>query len=370
MIEVAADAKSVRVEGPAMGRFYEGITMKPLIPLVAATLLGTLTQAGAADTVGHRTLSIRSPERGADLTVLVWYPAGEGGELALVGDNPLFRGTAARIDAQPAKDRFPLVLLSHGLGGHAANMGWLASRLASEGFVVAAPNHPGSTTGDASQAAAIQVWNRPADLSAVLTAIVADPGMGSRIDQEKVGVLGFSLGGHTALALVGARVEAGAYAHYCEGGAAGTECAWFARGGVNLQKVDAERFNRSNHDPRVKMAVAVDPALAQAYDQPSLSKISVPTHVINLGRPGWIIPAVAGAALARTIPGARYETVPDATHFSFLGECKPEGPAVLKTEGDEDPLCEDGGSRPRAAIHAQLGEMITAAFKRHLQNRR
>ncbi|MFC4171178.1 alpha/beta hydrolase family protein [Microvirga sp. GCM10011540] len=343
--------------------------MKPVIPFLAMVLLGASEIAYAADPAGFRTLSARAPERGSDLTVLVWYPAGEGGKPAVIGDNPLFRGTRVKADAAPAEGRHPLVLLSHGSGGHAANLGWIASRLVAEGFVVAAPNHPGSTTGDASQASTIKIWNRPADISAVLTAVVADPAVGAGIDPDRVGVLGFSLGGYTALALAGARVDAAGYARYCESGAAGPECAWFARGGVNLRSLDAERFNRQNRDPRVRMAVSVDPAFARAYDRASLSGISVPTHIINLGRPGWIIPAVEGSALAEAIPGAEYETVPDAIHFSFLGECKPEGAAVLKAEGDEDPLCDDGGSRPRAALHAELASMIAAAFKRHLQER-
>jgi predicted dienelactone hydrolase len=184
-----------------------------------------------------------------------------------------------------------------------------------------------------------------------------------------VGVLGFSLGGHTALALVGARVEADLYARYCEGSAAGPECPWFARGGVDFKKLETERFNRSTRDARIKAAFAVDPALSQAYVTSSLSAITVPTHIVNLGRPGFIIPAVEGMHLARSIPGAGYDVVPDAIHFSFLGECKPEGPAVLKAEGDEDPLCEDGGRRPRSAIHAQLAQMIAAFFERSLKGR-
>ncbi len=285
----------------------------------------------------------------------------------LVGDSTLFRGTAARGDAPFAEGRFPLVLLSHGSGGNAPGLGWLASRLAAEGFVVAAPNHPGSTTGNASQIATIKIWNRPADISAVITAVVADKRLGSRIDGNRIGVLGFSLGGNTALSLVGARADAEAYSRYCEGSAAGPECAWFVRGGVSFKALDKERFNRSNLDGRIKAAVVIDPAMAQAYQPESLAKVAVPTHIINLGRPGWIIPAIEGSKLARAIPGAGYDTVSDATHYSFLGECKPEGPAILKAEGDEDPLCEDGGSRPRAAIHAQLVNMIVGFFRRQLQ---
>ncbi|WP_230530243.1 alpha/beta hydrolase family protein [Microvirga roseola] len=339
--------------------------MKPVTSFLAVAVLFTSHAALAADAVGIRKLLAPAPERGSDLSVLVWYPAAEGGEPTLIGDNLLFKGTAARADAPFAEGHFPLVMISHGSGGNAANLGWLASHLAAEGYVVAAPNHPGSTSGDAAQAATIKIWNRPADISAVLAALAADPALSSRIDQDRIGVVGFSLGGHTALALAGARIDADTYARYCESGAAGPECAWFVRGGVNLRALDAARFNRSNRDPRIKAAVVVDPAFAQAYDRKSLSAMWVPTHIINLGRPGWIIPAVEGSKLARAIPGAGFEVVPDATHFSFLGECKPGADAILKDEGDEDPLCDDGGTRPRSKLHAQMAEMIAAVFRKH-----
>ncbi|MCG7393363.1 dienelactone hydrolase family protein [Microvirga sp. ACRRW] len=343
--------------------------MKPALSLFALAFFGAVPNAEATETVGFRTLSVLAPERGSDLSVSVWYPAGEGGQITLVGDNLLFRGVAAMRNASPTEGRLPLVLLSHGSGGNAPNLSWLASHLAGQGFVVAAPNHPGSTSGDAAQASTIRIWNRPADMSAVLTAIMTDATFGVRIDPDRIGVVGFSLGGHTALALAGARADAETYASYCEGNAAGPECAWFVRGGVNFRALDKERFNRSNLDERIKSVIAVDPAMAQAYRPESLAAIAVPTHIINLGRPGWIIPAVEGSKLARSIPGGGYDAVPDASHFSFLGECKPEGPELLKAEGDEDPLCEDGGARPRAAIHAQLADRIAAIFSRDLKKR-
>jgi predicted dienelactone hydrolase len=301
---------------------------------------------------------------------MLWYPADKGGETVLVGDNPAFRGTAARQDAPPAEGRFPLILLSHGSGGNAANLGWIASRLAEDGFVVAAPNHPGSTSGDASQAATIRIWNRPADLSAVLTTLEADPTLQGWVDATKVGVLGFSLGGYTALAVAGARVEAAAYARYCDWNTVAddpmSDCAWFAQGGVDVRQVDATQFGRSNLDARIASVVVVDPGLVHAFAPASLAGIGVPVHIINLGHPDRLPPAVAAAPTAAAIPGATYEFVPDAVHFSFLGLCKPEGPALIEEEG-EPPICNDGGGRSRADIHAQLARMIAAAFHRALR---
>lgn len=50
----------------------------------------------------------------------------------------------------------------------------------------------------------------------------------------------------------------------------------------------------------------------------------------------------------------------DATHFSFLAQCKPKGAKILKNEGEADLLCDDAGGRGRGAIHTELKDLIVA----------
>ncbi len=343
--------------------------MKRLSCLLALALFGAIQSAWAetSNVPGVRAITAPAPQRGRALDVLIWYPAKEGGAPELIGDNALFRGTRAVRDAPMQDGRHPLVLLSHGSGGSAATLGWIASRLAGAGFLVAAPNHPGTTTGDSSPAATIRIWERPADLAAVLSALQEDPALGNRIDPRRIGVLGFSLGGHTALALVGVRADAQAYRRYCDlNKELMSECAWFARGGLDLAGIETARFEQSSRDPRVMAAVAVDPGLVQAFVLESLAAIDASISIINLGRSGTIPLAVEASAVARLMPRATYETVPDAIHFSFLGECKPEGRATLAAEGETDPLCEDAGGRSREVLHEELAGMIVSAFQRHL----
>lgn len=314
----------------------------------------------AQQSPGIQTLSLWAPHRDRALEVLLWYPAQPGGKAVSVGENRLFHGSPAQQGAPVAAGRYPVLLVSHGMGGHAGGLGWIAAALAQRGFIVAAVNHPGSTTGDLSAAAAVQVWQRPADLSAVLTGLLADPVWAAHIRPERVGVLGFSLGGYTALALAGARVDLADYVRYCDKpvppGTVVAECPWFARGGVDLRTLDAARFGRDHRDARIRAVVAIDPGLAQAFVADNLRRIDIPVQIINLGKSGQIPLAVAAAPLAALIPAARYATVPDAAHFSFLGVCKPGGVALLASEGD-DPVCDDGGGgggRRRAEIHREL----------------
>ncbi|WP_394788835.1 alpha/beta hydrolase family protein [Rhodoferax sp.] len=336
--------------------------------LCLACLACTNPAAWAQDGPGLQRLYLPAPARERPLEVLLWYPAEPGGKALLLGENQLFKGSPVRQDAPAAPGRYPLLLLSHGSGGNAANMGWLAGPLAQQGFIVAAPNHPGTTTGDSTPEATMRIWERPADISAVLSALLAHPDWQARIQPDRVAVLGFSLGGHTALALAGARVNLDSYARYCKDPAAMTvrlgECRWLAGSPVGLRQLDATRFGQSFKDPRIQQAIAIDPGLAQAFEVDSLRSITVPVQIINLGRPGTHPRAVAAAPLAQAIPGSGYATVPDAIHFSFLLECQANGRAVLATEGDSDPLCDDGGSRPRADIHAELLRLVSKTLVR------
>jgi predicted dienelactone hydrolase len=102
--------------------------------------------------------------------------------------------------ARPA----PLILLSHGTGGAAATLSWLAEAMAARGCTVAAVDHHGNTSVEPYVALGFaRVWERPRDFTVVLDALAGDPD----IDLTRVGAAGFSLGGYTVAALLGARVS-------------------------------------------------------------------------------------------------------------------------------------------------------------------
>lgn len=347
--------------------------------LLPALLLAGIaaTSAYAAD-VGVRTLSVFAPDRGRDMPVTVWYPAAAGGTAGLVGDNQLFKGAPALKDAPIAEGHFPLVLFSHGSGGRIEGMSWLAAALAEAGFIVAGPDHPGTTSGDSTPAATPKIWERTADLSALIDRFSTDAGWRTAIDPARIGVVGFSLGGAAAMEIAGARADLEAYARYCDGYGK-WDCAWFAGGRgyvgdvpvdvekVDLRKIDKLRFEQSNRDPRVRTVVAVDPGLAQAYQPDSLRAIDIPLTFINLGNPDTIPEAVISDKLAALVPDSTYAAVADSVHFSFLPECKDGGAALLKSLGEVDPICNDPGKRTRADIHAELKRLIVEALQRDLK---
>ncbi|MCZ4429259.1 dienelactone hydrolase [Agrobacterium sp. SOY23] len=333
----------------------------------------------AGEAVGVSDIAIHSPERGKDLAVTIWYPTDGKGTQVFSGEDRIFQGTPAFQDAAVQPGRLPLVLLSHGSGASVRSMAWIASKLASEGFIVAGTNHPGTTSGDSTPANTPKIWERTGDLSTIATALTTQGKWLASIDTGRIGVLGFSLGGSAAMEISGARANLDAYARYCEDYITMPDCQWFAGGRayvnnepasvpkLDLRTLDKARFEQQNRDPRIRSAVLVDPGLALAFQPDSLRQIDIPLTFINLGSKGKIPPAVLADKLATEVPGAAYQQVNEADHFSFLPLCKEGASAFLKSVDERDPICEPAGPRDRSDIHAELEKMIVAAFNRTLK---
>lgn len=345
--------------------------MKLQLILCAAVIstLATLHMAHADNIAGVRQIAVPSKERGTDLDVTVWYPAQAGGEKVLLGDTPFFKGTASMRDAPPIEGKFPLILLSHGTGiaGNAHATSWIAAALARQGYIVAAPTHPGNQSGNTSAGETMKLWLRPADFAATLDALQTGTVFQDRIDWKNIGALGLSMGGYTPLAAAGARIDQHRLAAYCDTDLHNHSlCEWLSQSGVDLHRMDLQPAGLDHRDNRIRSAVAIDPAMSDTLTTESVAGITIPIDLVNLGRKQEIPPTVQASWMADIIPGARYANIEDATHFSMFAECKAGASDELKADGITEALCDDGGGRSRSAIHTQLIDMITDAFNRTL----
>jgi dienelactone hydrolase len=97
----------------------------------------------------------------------------------------------------------PLLVFSHGFTSGRRNGAYLAEHLASHGFVVVAVDYPLTSMGAPGGALVEDVINQPGDVSFLIDTLlgysaVSGHALSGKIDPERIGVLGISLGGLTS----------------------------------------------------------------------------------------------------------------------------------------------------------------------------
>jgi predicted dienelactone hydrolase len=315
------------------------------------------------------------------LRTTVWYPTDDTVAAApwVLGppNAPLFRlgsSTPRAPLALNVRSR-PLVVLSHGTGGSAAMLAWLAEPLAAAGYIVAAVNHHGNTSAEAEPTAAgfTLWWERATDVSRVIDRLLADSVFGAHIDTTLIGVAGFSLGGYTTLMLAGARTSVGAFQTFCGSPARDATCEpqpefpHLAAGFENVRRDPAvsaslEREHLSFRDARMRAAYAIAPVGRMLTDE-SLDGIRLPVRIVVGSADRSAPPATNGQYMARRIPGATFELIPDAGHYTFLAECEPAGQA------QRPDLCQDSFTIDRAEIHRRVAADALTFFTRAYRTR-
>jgi len=292
----------------------------------------------------------------------VWYPPAAKTYPAPIGDGPVFRPAQAWIGADIADGRHPLVLVSHGSGGNMDGLGWLSSELARRGAMVVAVNHPGSTSGDSSPRRSARFADRVRDLSAVLDHVLQDPDFGGHVDRDRIHVLGFSLGGISALQAVGLEFRARRLGLHCAKDPSVPGCDFYCNGGVDFRHADISLTDGAYADKRIQGVIAVDPGFPFGFTQESIARMEKPALLINLGSQETIWPEVnmgeLGAGWEPKFPNATLVEISPATHFSFLAVCKPGGAQILLEEED-DPVCSEPTGADRAAVHAQVIKAVS-----------
>jgi predicted dienelactone hydrolase len=167
---------------------------------------------------------------------------------------------------------FPLVIISHGYPGNRYLMSHLGENLASKGFIAVSIDHRDSTYDD-QKAFASTLYNRPFDQLFVLREMTAltQPGSGSflsgRIDTNRTGLVGYSMGGYGVVNVIG-----GGYSAASATLAAAPPNRLLAERGADNPEY------RATIDPRIKAAIAIGPWGMQAgfWDAEGLRGIRTP----------------------------------------------------------------------------------------------
>jgi predicted dienelactone hydrolase len=263
--------------------------------------------------------------------------------------------------AAPAGGPFGLVVISHGAAGLWSNHRDLAMTLAAHGYVAAAPTHPHGQGDDVSGP---DVWvGRPKQISRVIDAVLDDAALGPRLQRERIGAVGHSNGGYTALAVAGAPPTPRAIvehcrqhpddARFCSLGSAATRQATASAGPVH-----------DVHDRRVRAIVLMAPNVAPFTDD-ALAKVAVPVRVYGAEHDDVTLVKYHSERLAKgRPPGTEYLVVKQAGHFSFVSPF-PWGVGLLAGDAARDPA-----GFGRAAMLETINREILDFFDRTLRTER
>src|SRR3990167_4987752 len=222
--------------------------------------------------LGVQTLTYFDQVRERPVVVEFWYPAERKGLRERPESDSLmvhpeeFRGAPMK----KGKGKCPLILISHGHRGDRRDLSWLAERLVSQGgFLVAAVDHFGDQRKHFDMQKSIRFWDRALDFTFLLNQLEKEESFLDKIDFDKVGFVGYSLGGMTGLGLAGAQAENL------------KEILPLLQNELSdfpnhvLERFDFAESERSFLEPRIRGAFLICPATFP-YTSEALKKVSIP----------------------------------------------------------------------------------------------
>lgn len=308
------------------------------------------------------------------LATTLWYPAAAGSAEGVWKIGPFRFGYSAVNapfkDAQPR----PLILLSHGTGGAASQLSWLAEALVQDGYLVAAVNHHGNTAAEPSQAPGgfVLPGERVRDLSVVLDFLLADTELGPRIDRQRIGAAGFSLGGFTVLNFAGVHLPPEQHFDKCDDAPDTPFCALPPEAGFTMADVRAQQKSDSvfqsasqrlavpQSDSRIRAVFAMAPAMLTLVEPNPDNTGGPPVKVILSEHDTQVQLPATETSLKALLPNAEVQKLNGGSHYSYLAPCGFKGKLVLGS------LCREPGGQSRQALHAEVARVAVAFFAEHL----
>lgn len=291
--------------------------------------------------VGYRELSMPDSR-----PISIWYPV----KPAVQGEpsgNPWDLFNVAKGADFPLYS--PLIVVSHGLTGNPHQLSWLILYLTKAGYAVAAVQHKDLLEDGKPH---INHWRRAEDVKEIVDALLKE----GKIDPKRIGMAGFSLGGTTAVWVIGGRSTKLDAIKPTKDFAAPQD---FAMMEELLPTLDRNNLQKDWKDPRIKAAFIMAPAWAWIFDEQSLNKVSIPTYFIASEEDTVLVTKNNAGFFAKMIPYSIYKTIPGKVdHFIFITALGLDGQKKVNLPF----LFNDDPSISRLWIQYQIGEEASRFF--------
>jgi predicted dienelactone hydrolase len=180
----------------------------------------------------------------------------------------------------------PVVIISHGLASRPEDFAVNAIHLASHGYLVAIPQHPGSDWQQMqnmlnglsrSLTISTEFVDRPQRISLVIDELEKrnQTQFGGNLNVERVGAFGHSFGGYDVLALAGATIDFNRLESQCDLNR--------VRGNTSLllqcRALDLNRTEYNFRDERIVAVYGANPVNSALFGPEGLGKISIPVFI-------------------------------------------------------------------------------------------
>ncbi len=183
----------------------------------------------------------------------------------------------------------PVIIFSHGLASRPDDFVARAKHLASYGFVVAMPQHPGSDLQYMQDMFAgyhanifdvNEFIDRPLDISYVIDELERrnQSEFAGKLDLKRVGAYGHSFGGYTVLSLAGARINFDQLNQSCNN----DKFAMFNAASIlQCRALALPHQSRDFRDERVVAVIAANPVNRALFGRQEISRIKIPVLIIS-----------------------------------------------------------------------------------------
>lgn len=180
----------------------------------------------------------------------------------------------------------PLAIFSHGFTSNRHHFQDLARHLASHGYIVLVPEHIGSDSkfkeaflgGELKvDVSPLEFYSRPLDISFLLDEIAEREEFNNLIDWNKVGILGHSFGGNTALSMAGAPIDRERINQQCQENQPTLNISLLLQ--CRAGYLPPRNYNFK--DPRIKAVVGINPVTSLVFGPEGMSQIDIPTMIVG-----------------------------------------------------------------------------------------
>lgn len=338
---------------------YKDKNMKIIVTLVCLVLFYVLSpyeQALCAQKYkpALRTLGIWIQDPQLRLDINLWYPTYRSPKEVNFNPWTVF----AALNAPVAEGKYPLIILSHDTAGSRFSYHLTAAWLATQGYIVAAPTHPGDCFDNMdSLFTATQLVERMDNIKAALRLIIADKEVGKYVETNSVGLIGYGTGGTACLLLAGAMPECALLSAWCGKGInKNPYCAPNIKEKMDKMCLTLKDKNFEK-EIEIKAVVAISPAYGMLFGYNSFVKTLSPILVISANRDKVNNPEFNSEYIGRLLGSkAHYYEVPSADSGALLSPCPPS------IEQDLPELCLSVDEQERKLIHRNINNVIKTFF--------